>query len=1093
MEFRPTIQDIAEWGGPHLLKEAESILKRNELRKPLFIDGVATGEVRWGSNFIKTGFHLSKSSPRIIDSDCNCAMHLHDGQICAHVVALGMLLYFREHDPKLRQQLENEERHARIIAEAEATGGLLRRATLAQGGLPADIRIRLPRDWASLFWDPKQPLRVQCLASIAGAPAIPLDKIGRGLSLCLSRGCDNLLEFLEDVCEGRPGESVELTPADFVNLIALHQANGLKLYRSGGVPLTVHAEKAAVRAALDMDRENGELILSAHPVPPGRDDEVYGASIVASGRQGWVAFGNDVWPIQKTLPPVYQHIYDAPAIIPRKDLVRFLKHDVPAFQDLCALTEEISLDLFEMAPATPTFSVRFRGSQASLVATLHAQYADGAYDLVACADSTTGDFALPDPDNLFRYRTRNLDAEHEALQRLNRIGFAGINGGALFPVSGVREVLNVLGGRVPEMKRLGWKVDYEGSIRDFAAAAQTAAASVRIDAFSRETSRPGAGLDWFEVGFEISTPDGTRLSPAEVQRAIQMGESFVRHGDDVVLLDTASVEAMRGAFRSCHARDGARPGTFRMQGVHAAYVASSLAEAAGAIRVDAPPEWREAAARQNRSGKPESVSLGEPLDGILRPYQKEGVAWLRFLEESRSGGILADEMGLGKTLQTLSWLQMERSDPSLRGRPSLIVAPTSLVSNWEHEAKKFTPALAPLVMSGGERHAHWDDIPSAHLVITSYALLRRDLDRYADIGFACVVLDEAQNIKNRATQNAQAVKQLQAAHRVVLTGTPVENGPADLWSIMDFLMPGYLGTYEEFKGEFELPLSLVGEPECEDARARLRRKLRPFLLRRRKQDVAKDLPDKIVKVSYSELADDQKTVYKALLESTRSSVKGMVAADGFGKSRMKVLAELMRLRQACCHLKLLKSDPGLLAIANKAEAPSAKTEQFMEILDEAVAGGHRILVFSQFTTMLGLLRERLEAEGIRHCYLDGETKDRLVVCQTFNSDASIPVFLISLKAGGTGLNLTGADMVVHFDPWWNPAAEDQATDRAHRIGQKRTVYCLKLIAEGTIEEKVLELQERKRALIAATVEGGGAASMDDVSWDDVRGLLDIAE
>ena len=1087
--FTPSLPDISAWGGPLMLKEADGILKRHELRSPRFADGVATGEVVWGGAFIQTGFRLSKSNPRLIESDCRCAINRRDGRICPHVVALGMMLYFREHDPKLRKELENEERHARALAEAASSGGLLGRADLAHGGIPAEVRIRLPADWENLFWDPKKPFRVQCLVSIAGASAIPIDKVGRGLRLHLAPPSENLLFFLEEVCEGAPSEYVTLTPSDFVNLIDLHRTNGLRVYRSGGIPFEVKSEKVPVEVSVDMDRENGELILFAHPVLPGETEPDPLATVVSDGRLGWISSRNALWPIRKTLPPLYQRVYHEPVVIPRKDLVRFLRHEVPAFQDLCNLTAEISLDLFETPPATPTFSVRLKGSPASLVATLHAHYS--GYDLVACADSALGDFALPDPDNLFRYRIRNPQVEHEALLRLNRMGFAGVNGGALSPVVGDREVLNILGRRVPEMRRLGWKVNFEGTVREFFSAAETAVPVVRIDSYAREKPSGGTGLEWFEVGFDVSTPSGATLTPAEVQRAIQMGESFVRRGDGVVLLDTAAVEAMRGAFRSCNAHDGSRPGTFRMQGIHAAYVASSLSDIGSAVRVDAPQEWRDAAARQNRSGKPESVSLGEPLDGILRPYQKEGVAWLRFLEESRSGGILADEMGLGKTLQTLAWLQMERIDPAQRDRPALIVAPTSLVSNWVHEAERFTPQLAPLAMSGGERHAHWDEIPNRRLVVTSYALLRRDLDRYAGIRFSCVVLDEAQNIKNRATLNAQSVKQLQAAHHLVLTGTPVENGPADLWSIMDFLMPGYLGAYEEFRGEFELPLSLIGEPECEDARARLRRKLRPFLLRRRKQDVAKDLPDKIVQVSYSPLGDDQKVVYQTLLDRTRTSVRGMVEADGFGKSRMKVLAELMRLRQACCHLGLLKSDPGLLAIAKKAETPSAKTEQFMELLSEAVAGGHRILVFSQFTTMLGILRERLDAEGVRYCYLDGETRDRLVVCQTFNTDTAIPVFLISLKAGGTGLNLTGADMVVHFDPWWNPAAEDQATDRAHRIGQKRTVYCVKLIAEGTIEEKVLELQERKRALIAATVEGGGAGSMDDISWDDVRNLLDL--
>ena len=1102
--FTPTLQDISGWGGAFLLKEGENLLKQHALANVRFDNGTASADVAWGGSTIRTGFTILRGNPRLIDSHCRCSANRRDGRICAHVVALGMLLFFREHDPELRKNLDNEKRHALALAEAESQGALLGRADAAHGGTPAEIRIRLPRDWGELFWDEQAAIRVQCLVSIAGAPVVPVDKVGRDLKLDLVNGTEDLLFFLEDVCGGAPGGEVELTPADFVDLIGLHRSHHLKIYRSGGVPLVVEPDKLPVPVSLDMDRENGELMLFAHPIPPGEEEPDPLAIVVAHKRLGWVCSRDRLWQIQKTLPPQFQDVYHETRIIPRRDIVRFLRHDAPKFRDLCDFSEEISLDLFEMTPAEPEFSLRLRGSPASVTATLHALYDGGAQDVVACADSDAGDFALPDPDNVFRYRTRNPDAEHRALARLARIGFAGNNGGALSTVVGVREVLNILGGFVPELRRLGWKVAFEGSLADFAAGAKTATASVRISAENGgaqngagwgETSgrADASGLGWFEVGFDVATPDGAVLSPDEVRRAIQLGESFVRHGDDVVLLDTAGIAAAQKALRGCGGVAGSSPGTLRLGGVHAAFVEASLADAGDLIRVEAPQVWRDAAARQNRTGRPESVSLGEPLDGILRPYQKEGVSWLRFLEESRAGGILADEMGLGKTLQTLAWLQMERVDPALRGRPALIVAPTSLVRNWEHEALKFTPQLRPLVMSGADRHAHWDDIPGAPLVVTSYALLRRDIERYAAIPFSCAVLDEAQNIKNRATQNASAAKQLQAVHRLVLTGTPVENGPADLWSIMDFLMPGYLGDYPTFQADFEMPLRLIGEPECEDAQKRLRRKLRPFLLRRRKKDVAKDLPDKIVDVSYCELGDDQKVVYKALLDRTRSSVTGMVAAEGFGKSRMKVLAELMRLRQACCHLALLKSDPELARVAAKAASPSAKTEQFFEILDEAVAGGHRILVFSQFTSMLGLLRERLEAEAVRYCYLDGQTRDRLVVCQTFNADPSIPVFLISLKAGGTGLNLTGADMVVHFDPWWNPAAEDQATDRAHRIGQKNTVHCLKLIAQGTIEEKVLELQERKRALIAATVEGGGAAeSMDDVSWDDVRGLLDIA-
>jgi len=436
---------------------------------------------------------------------------------------------------------------------------------------------------------------------------------------------------------------------------------------------------------------------------------------------------------------------------------------------------------------------------------------------------------------------------------------------------------------------------------------------------------------------------------------------------------------------------------------------------------------------------------------------------MRFLENAGLAGLLADEMGLGKTLQTLTWLSLPRD----KG-PALIVCPTSLVRNWEAEAKKFTPWQKVLVVSGPDRARAFPAIPSADLVVTSYALLQRDFeDAYAGREFAAVVLDEAQHIKNRRTKNAQSVKLLNAARRLVLTGTPVENSVADVWSIFDFLMPGYLGEYEAFKFHFEDPIG-AGGARGEEAQASLKRKLHPFILRRLKQTVAKDLPDKIVKVSYCPMGDDAQREYNEVLAKTRRAAGDAIKARGFAASKFAILAMLMKLRQL---------------------ASVAKLDAFLEQLEAAIAGGHKILVFSQFVKMLQLIAGELQSAGVKFCYLDGATKDRLGECNRFNRDPSIPVFLISLMAGGTGLNLTGADMVIHYDPWWNPAVENQATDRAHRIGQKKTVYVMKMIAAGSVEEKVLALQRKKEAVIAATVDTTDAAVMEKLTAEDVAALL----
>ncbi len=437
-------------------------------------------------------------------------------------------------------------------------------------------------------------------------------------------------------------------------------------------------------------------------------------------------------------------------------------------------------------------------------------------------------------------------------------------------------------------------------------------------------------------------------------------------------------------------------------------------------------------------------------------------------------------------------------------RPHLVVCPTSLVFNWVAEAARFTSGLKVVALHGPDRHGRFGDAATADLVVTSYALIRRDAEKYRALEFDTVVLDEAQHIKNRQTQNAQAGKAIRSSHRLVLTGTPMENSVFDLWSIFDFLMPGYLGTAQDFKERYEQPISREKNSE---AQGRLARRLKPFLLRRLKREVAKELPEKIEQVSFCELTEEQAQVYKQVLDATRREVVMAVDQQGLAKSRMMVLSALLRLRQICCDLRLLPvgraSSPGqgetetenreqtrstdLPGRDARPTAPSGKLEMFSELLEEIVDGGHRVLVFSQFVGMLSLLKERLAEEEIEYCYLDGSTTDRGAVVESFQRGKA-PVFLISLKAGGVGLNLTGADTVVHFDPWWNPAVEDQATDRAHRIGQSRVVTSYKLITRGTIEEKILQLQAKKREVIAATLTGEEAFT-NALNWEEIQELL----
>jgi len=458
-----------------------------------------------------------------------------------------------------------------------------------------------------------------------------------------------------------------------------------------------------------------------------------------------------------------------------------------------------------------------------------------------------------------------------------------------------------------------------------------------------------------------------------------------------------------------------------------------------------------------------SVAKPRTLKADLRPYQKDGYSWLVFLHELNSGGILADDMGLGKTIQTIALLLWAKG--KYKKKLNLVIAPTSVVPNWEREINKFAPSLKTVVWQGPNRSQRAPELEKADVMITSYALLRRDEELLQALDLRYVILDEAQHIKNPMSQTARSAKKLSSERRLALTGTPIENRLSELWSIFDFVSPGLLGRLKTFEERIARP---IDRGDMETAH-RLRATIKPFVMRRVKSDVAADLPDKIEQEMIVPLAEEQAKLYKQILRQVRKSVLSEVEKKGISKSQIQILAALTRLRQVACDPRLMK-----LPDTDFDADDSGKLGALREIIDEAVDGGHRVLVFSQFVTMLTHIREALDQDGIRYEYLDGSTKDRLDKVDRFNDDPSVPVFLISLKAGGTGLNLTGADTVVHFDPWWNPAVEDQATDRAHRIGQTKNVNVYKLIAAGTVEEKILELSAKKRALMSNVLSTEGS-------------------
>ncbi len=817
------------------------------------------------------------------------------------------------------------------------------------------------------------------------------------------------------------------------------------------------------------EEESGILELDLETrLPDGLEQSI--PAYWAEGRTAWALLEHTFFRLQPLLPGPLHSLYRQPMRIPRVDIPRFLRKELQILRDLVPLRTDINPDWFSLEPDTPGFRLEVRGSPASLSATLFAVY--GGVEWVAGAVESEDDFVVPDPDNILHYRTRNSKREYEALDSLCVMGFGGDRGDKMQGIVGTSGVMTFCASGIPLLRRRGWKVDLIGRISDAMEEAETLMPVVSVR---------DSGMGWFDVDCEFETTEGESLRLADVQQALLAGNAFVQKGSKTWLFDRDATTQMLTLFEDCGGEG--RDGHYRLSGVHGAYLKSTL-DGLDGVDVEASPAWLEKVEKQNQPAKLVPVVVSPDLNATLRPYQQEGINWLCFLERSGFAGILADEMGLGKTLQTLAWLQLKREEEKAQSLPALIVCPTSLVENWIEEGNRFTPDLTFVNLTGSpaKRDKVWKtEGPEADVWVTSYAVLQRDLARYMRSPLSVMVLDEAQHIKNHTTNNAKAVKKMDAVNRLVLTGTPVENSVMDLWSIMDFLMPGYLSTHALFKQRFEAPIR-SGGPEAIDAQMRLRKKLQPFMLRRLKKDVAKDLPPKIEKVAYCRMTADQKLVYQELVRKSKDKLESMVSSQGFDRSRMEVLKTLLQLRQACCHLELLKI-PNL-----KSKAPSGKLDLFREMIEEAMDAGHRVLVFSQFTTMLGILKRELEQMDLSYCYLDGSTKNRMDVVRRFQGDGSIPVFLISLKAGGTGLNLTGADMVIHYDPWWNPAVENQATDRAYRIGQQKNVYSLKLITRDSVEEKVLALQQRKQQVIDATLDTD-SAMLKSLDWEDVQELL----
>lgn len=571
----------------------------------------------------------------------------------------------------------------------------------------------------------------------------------------------------------------------------------------------------------------------------------------------------------------------------------------------------------------------------------------------------------------------------------------------------------------------------------------------------------GSGIDWLSVSAEWEE-EGMKLTDRDLQQLAGASGSFVKLPDaGWVQLDQKAVVEAQEAMADLGV-DGLTPIEQKIGLEQAAHL-----DEEGLAKFVPTEELEELRGRLDEFEGVDATELPENICAELRPYQKDGFNFLCHLAKLKLGGILADDMGLGKTLQTLTWLSWLKANrrKNAKPKPALVICPASVLHNWRRESEKFTPDMKVLVLESGQaRHNLRKFIPEHDIVVTNYSILRRDLDDLAKFAFRAVVLDEAQFIKNPGAQVTKSVKQLKADHKLALTGTPIENRMLDLWSIVDFIQPNYLGNQEHFGQTYDLKVAEKEEGAARIARRKLSAKLRPLLLRRIKKQVAKDLPDRVEQRLDCELPEEQRKLYLAELKRSREQVMKAVKQKGIAKSKMHVLAALTRLRQICCHPGLVGSDTG-----------SGKMDTLFELVEPLLEEGHKVLIFSQFVRMLQILEKQCEDREIPTFLLTGETKNRQEIVNQFQEDESPSVFLLSLRAAGTGLNLTSASYVVIYDPWWNPAVEAQAIDRTHRIGQTATVNAYKMISPGTVEEKIWDLQQQKAKTVSDVLGDDGFA------------------